>query len=70
MADAYERAHPDWIAISLVNLFLGWTVVGWLVALAWARTQSPVEFHVAQNRELFAARTRYAEGAFVNSGKS
>jgi len=27
--------------IFLVNLFLGWTVVGWVVALIWAVTSEP-----------------------------
>jgi Superinfection immunity protein len=58
MMDAYDRAHPDAVAISLLNLFLGWTLIGWLAALAWARKESPVEFHVGRNKELFAARAR------------
>lgn len=28
--------HKDLKAIVVVNLFLGWTIVGWVVALAWA----------------------------------
>lgn len=28
-------------AILLVNLFLGWTVVGWIVALVWALSSTP-----------------------------
>ncbi|MGI9346308.1 MAG: superinfection immunity protein [Gammaproteobacteria bacterium] len=30
------KKHPHNNAISLVNLFLGWTLVGWIVCLAWA----------------------------------
>jgi Superinfection immunity protein len=26
----------DFAAILLLNLFLGWTVIGWIVALVWA----------------------------------
>jgi hypothetical protein len=26
------------IAIAMLNLFLGWTLVGWVVALVWACT--------------------------------
>jgi hypothetical protein len=29
------------VGIFLVNLFLGWTVVGWVVALIWASTSEP-----------------------------
>ncbi len=30
------RLHRNLVPIAIVNLFLGWTVVGWIVALAWA----------------------------------
>lgn len=30
------RDKPDVMAVFLVNLLLGWTVIGWLVALVWA----------------------------------
>jgi len=30
------RDKPDVLGIFLVNLLLGWTVIGWLVALVWA----------------------------------
>jgi len=30
------RQHPQQAPLFLVNLFLGWTLVGWVVALAWA----------------------------------
>jgi hypothetical protein len=40
---------PSWVArkkstfssIFVVNLFLGWTFVGWVVALAWALKNDP-----------------------------
>ena len=28
-------------AIQILNLFLGWTLVGWVVALVWAYTKDP-----------------------------
>lgn len=28
--------HPNALAIFLLNLFLGWTFVGWVMALVWA----------------------------------
>jgi Superinfection immunity protein len=49
-ADAYDRAHPHALRISLVNVFLGWTVVGWVAAFVWSRKISPVEFYAARNR--------------------
>lgn len=30
------RNKRDLLAIFLVNLFLGWSVIGWIVALVWA----------------------------------
>jgi hypothetical protein len=33
---AVYRRHRRAEAIAIVNLFLGWTVVGWLAALVWA----------------------------------
>jgi Superinfection immunity protein len=36
---AKSRNHPNTLAIFLVNLFLGWTFVGWVVALVWACTR-------------------------------
>ena len=29
------------VLIFVVNLFLGWTIVGWVVALAWAIKREP-----------------------------
>jgi hypothetical protein len=33
---AHERKHKDKEVIFLINLFLGWTILGWVLALAWA----------------------------------
>ena len=35
---AYNRQHPNAGAILILNLLLGWTVVGWIVSLVWAST--------------------------------
>jgi len=32
------RGHKNTIAIFLLNLLLGWTVLGWVIALVWAAT--------------------------------
>ena len=29
------------VGIFLVNLFLGWTIIGWIVALIWALQSEP-----------------------------
>jgi hypothetical protein len=33
---ALIRSKRDTLAIFLLNFFLGWTVIGWFVALIWA----------------------------------
>lgn len=33
---ATNRKHPNAMPIFVVNLLLGWTLVGWTVALAWS----------------------------------
>ncbi|HMK31233.1 MAG TPA: superinfection immunity protein [Terriglobales bacterium] len=36
---AAVRSKRDTLAIFLLNFFLGWTLVGWIVALVWAAKQ-------------------------------
>jgi hypothetical protein len=33
---ACNRDHRNAASITVVNLFFGWTFVGWVVALAWS----------------------------------
>jgi hypothetical protein len=35
---ARHRDHPQRMAIGVLNLFLGWTFVGWVIALVWPFT--------------------------------
>jgi hypothetical protein len=35
------RQSRSVVGIFLVNLFLGWTVIGWIVALVWALRSEP-----------------------------
>jgi hypothetical protein len=35
---AFSRGHHQRAAILLLNLFLGWTFLGWLAALIWSAT--------------------------------
>jgi hypothetical protein len=32
------RDHRQWLAIVVLDLLLGWTLVGWVAALVWACT--------------------------------
>jgi hypothetical protein len=33
---ALIKSKRDAVAILLLNLFLGWSVIGWIIALVWA----------------------------------
>lgn len=35
---AMMRKHPQLAPIALVNIVLGWSFIGWIVALVWALT--------------------------------
>ena len=34
--EAWKNKHPNLTAIGLVNVFLGWSLIGWVVAVVWA----------------------------------
>ena len=36
MTVAYWRGKKNFLAIAVLNVFLGWTLIGWVVALVWA----------------------------------
>ena len=33
---AVSRGHPNRISIAILNVFLGWTLFGWIVTLFWS----------------------------------
>jgi hypothetical protein len=37
---ALMRGHKNATAIFVLNLLLGWTLIGWVIALVWAFTKS------------------------------
>ena len=37
------RNHPNQVAIGVLNLFAGWTFIGWIVALVWAFSAIPAQ---------------------------
>ena len=40
---AFARSKRDTTSILLLNLFLGWTLIGWVIALVWAfKTDVPM----------------------------
>lgn len=41
---AYFKKQPNFYSIFTLNLFLGWTLVGWVVALVWAlKSHEPIK---------------------------
>lgn len=38
---AKRRGHPSHSAIFILNLFLGWTLIGWVGALVWSFSGKP-----------------------------
>ena len=37
---AVSRGHRNLLAVFVLNLFLGWTILGWIAALVWAVMRS------------------------------
>lgn len=33
---AIDRNHPQKAPIIVLNIFLGWTLIGWVICLAWS----------------------------------
>lgn len=49
--EAWKNGHPNLTAIALVNIFLGWSLLGWVVAVVWAyKKPEPVAIAVTSNR--------------------
>jgi hypothetical protein len=34
--EAWKKGLPNLTAIALVNVFLGWSLIGWVIAIVWA----------------------------------
>lgn len=48
--EAWKRKHSNLTAIALVNVFLGWSIIGWVVAVVWAyKKPEPVALLTAQS---------------------
>jgi Superinfection immunity protein len=53
---ARERTHHQVLAIFMLNLLLGWTLLGWVGALIWACTKPAETSHmVAPPRHAYGA---------------
>jgi hypothetical protein len=51
----YRKHHRAW-AIFALNLFLGWTVVGWIVAMVWAATRASLSPDRRDRQEMLNMR--------------
>lgn len=40
---ARSSRQPNTVGIFILNLFLGWTFIGWVIALVWAVKAHPPE---------------------------
>jgi hypothetical protein len=38
---AWRRGSKSFLWIFLINLFFGWTLIGWVIALVWALQDGP-----------------------------
>lgn len=63
--EAWLREHPNLTSIALLNIFLGWTLLGWVAALVWSfkrqepySTRSPVPTFVPISRKIEAPDTK------------
>ncbi|WP_396152145.1 superinfection immunity protein [Flavobacterium sp.] len=54
---AFYRGKSNWLAIMLVNIFFGWSFIGWFVALIWAVTKDVERQSVVINNTVSSERT-------------
>jgi RsiW-degrading membrane proteinase PrsW (M82 family) len=47
---AAKKEKPNKTSILILNLFLGWTLIGWVVALIWAVSSNEPKAIVVQNQ--------------------
>lgn len=40
--EAWQRKHHNLTGVVLVNVLLGWTLLGWVIALVWSVMKPPV----------------------------
>ena len=60
---ACQRKHHQRMPIILINLFLGWTLLGWVLALVWAVSAiNPSLQSVPTSPKRFPAPLRDADG--------
>jgi Na+/H+-dicarboxylate symporter len=49
---AIVRHTPSALGVAALNFFLGWTVIGWFLALVWALAANPQQVIVIENGQV------------------
>lgn len=47
---ALKRKHPQKFPIACLDIFLGWTVLGWIICLVWALSDTKLEKNNKSNK--------------------
>lgn len=55
---ANKKAHPQETAIFVLNLFAGWTIIAWIIALVWAYTNKENKVVIQQASESSAEQLK------------
>lgn len=63
------RGKPQFASVLVLDIFLGWTLVGWVVALTWALKAEPTATQVTVNQGPAGTAVLCADcGKYSNSG--
>lgn len=55
---AIVRQTPSALGVAMLNFFLGWTVIGWIMALVWALAAPPRIIVVMEARAVLKSPIR------------
>ena len=47
---AFSRGRHNKVAILVLNVFLGWTLLGWVISLVWAVSSTKPTVVVVENK--------------------
>lgn len=50
MCIALKRKHPQRFPIGCLNIFLGWTFLGWVICLVWSLSNTKSEVQISSNK--------------------